>query len=171
MWKKIKESIVDMAHARATELRKRINDARVADLERRLLHVTTQYNDVHNVLDTYYLKDHKVREALGAKAFEATADAAHRVARELDEARAELAAIRAVAARVRAERPACLVARAVALGVDVRVAEDRCGWLVGMLESADLDEVVCREVPAADVPATLASLLYEVEAARKGGAK
>lgn len=73
-------------------------------------------------------------------------------------------ALRAVAARVRAERPACLVARAVALGVDVRVAEDRCGWLVGMLESADLDEEILHNVPAADVPATLARMLGEVGA-------
>jgi len=80
-------------------------------------------------------------------------------------------ALRAVAARVRAERPACLVARAVALGVDVRVAEDRCGWLVGMLESADIDEEILHNVPAADVPSTLSRLLDEVEAARKGGAK
>lgn len=90
---------------------------------------------------------------------------------ERDALAAELAALRAVAARVRAERPACLVARAVALGVDVRVAEDRCGWLVGMLESADLDEEILHNVPAADVPSTLSRLLDEVEAARKGGAK
>jgi hypothetical protein len=83
---------------------------------------------------------------------------------ERDALAAELAAIRAVAARVRAERPACLVARAVALGVDVRVAEDRCGWLVGMLESADLDEEILHNVPAADVPATLARMLGEVGA-------
>lgn len=77
----------------------------------------------------------------------------------------------AVAARVRAERPACLVARAVALNVDVRVAEDVEGFLVAAHESPNLDEVVCREVPAADVPATLASLLDEVEAARKAVTK
>jgi hypothetical protein len=77
----------------------------------------------------------------------------------------------AVASHVRAERPACLVARAVALGVDVRVAEDRCGWLVGMLESADLDEEILHDVPAVDVPATLSRLLDEVEAARKAVAK
>jgi hypothetical protein len=76
-------------------------------------------------------------------------------------------AIRAVAARVRAERPACLVARAVALNVDVRVAEDVDGFLVAAHEAPDLDEVVHRDVPAADVPATLARLLDEVEAARK----
>lgn len=57
------------------------------------------------------------------------------------------------------------------MGVDVRVAEDRCGWLVGMLESADLDEEILHNVPAADVPSTLSRLLDEVEAARKGGAK
>lgn len=80
-------------------------------------------------------------------------------------------ALRAVAARVRAERPACLVARAVALGCDVRVCEDVAGWLVAIHESSDLDEDVHRDVAASDVPATLARLLDEVEAARKAGAK
>lgn len=77
----------------------------------------------------------------------------------------------AVARHVRAERPACLVARAVALGCDVRVAEDAAGWLVAAHESAYLDEVIERDIPAADVPATLSRLLDEVEAARKAGAK
>ena len=73
----------------------------------------------------------------------------------------------AVAARVRAERPTCLVERAVALGVDVRVCEDVAGWLVAIHESSDLDEDVHRDVAASDVPATLSRLLDEVEAARK----
>ena len=73
----------------------------------------------------------------------------------------------AVARHVRAERPACLVARAVALGVDVRVAEDAAGWLVAAHESAYLDEVIERDIPAADVPATLSRMLDEVEASRK----
>jgi hypothetical protein len=60
-----------------------------------------------------------------------------------------------------------LVARAVALNVDVRVAEDVTGFLVAAHESPDIDEVVHRYVPADDVPATLARLLDEVEAARK----
>ncbi|MEY5060984.1 MAG: hypothetical protein RIS45_905 [Planctomycetota bacterium] len=77
----------------------------------------------------------------------------------------------AVAARVRAERPTCLVERAVALGCDVRVCEDVAGWLVAIHESSDLDEDVHRDVAASDVPATLARLLDEVEASRKGGAK
>lgn len=77
----------------------------------------------------------------------------------------------AVARHVRAERPACLVARAVALGCDVRVAEDAAGWLVAAHESAYLDEVIERDIPAADVPATLSRLLDEVEASRKAGAK
>lgn len=73
----------------------------------------------------------------------------------------------AVAARVRAERPTCLVERAVALGCDVRVCEDVAGWLVAIHESSDLDEDVHRDVAASDVPATLSRLLDEVEAARK----
>lgn len=78
---------------------------------------------------------------------------------------------RDVADCVRAERPACLVARAVALGVDVRVAEDAAGWLVAAHESAYLDEVIERDIPAADVPATLSRMLDEVEASRKGGGR
>lgn len=77
----------------------------------------------------------------------------------------------AVAARVRAERPTCLVERAVALGCDVRVCEDVAGWLVAIHESSDLDEDVHRDVAASDVPATLSRLLDEVEASRKAGAK
>lgn len=99
------------------------------------------------------------------------AEEAYESVRDLGLVASRAMAYAAVARHVRAERPACLVARAVALGVDVRVAEDRCGWLVGMLESAYLDEVIERDIPAADVPATLARLLDEVEAARKGGAK
>lgn len=84
---------------------------------------------------------------------------------------ARYAAYKAVARHVRAERPACLVARAVALNVDVRVAEDVTGFLVATLDSPGVDEAIERAVPAADVPATLARLLDEVEAARKAVAK
>lgn len=84
------------------------------------------------------------------------------------DAGADRAAVLALARHVRAERPACLVARAVALGCDVRVCEDVAGWLVAIHESSDLDEDVHRDVAASDVPATLSRLLDEVEAARKG---
>jgi hypothetical protein len=103
MWKKIKESIVDIVQARTDELKRRVNDARVADLERRLFHITTQCSDAHNLLDVYYLKDHKVREALGAKAFETTNAAARRVVRELNEAKAKTVAVESECRKARDE--------------------------------------------------------------------
>ena len=80
---------------------------------------------------------------------------------------ADLAGALAVARHVRAERPACLVARAVALGCDVRViaGDMRCGVHV----KGDKVDIMA-STRTADVPATLARLLDEVEAARKGGA-
>lgn len=93
---------------------------------------------------------------------------------------ADRAGILAVAARVRAERPACLVARAVALGCDVEVwregYESQYEWRVtveSVTSDLGVNDVVktIHNVPAADVPATLARLLDEVEAARKAGAK
>jgi len=84
--------------------------------------------------------------------------------------------ILAVAARVRAERPACLVARAVALGCDVSVATyaTTTRGIVWSLEVWDNERSVMferYEIPAADVPATLARLLDEVEANRKADAE
>ena len=71
------------------------------------------------------------------------------------------AGLLAVAARVRQER--CLIARAVAANVDVRVCEDNDGgFMVGVHETG-CDEELARCVPASDVPATLARLLGEVE--------
>lgn len=70
-----------------------------------------------------------------------------------------------------ARRERCLIARAVAANIDVRVAEDQGGGFLVAAHRAGEDEDVERNVPAAEVPATLARLLDEVEAARKGGAK
>lgn len=80
------------------------------------------------------------------------------------------------AAIARAERPACLVARAVALGCDVEVwregYEPQCTWRVTVESTTpgmDVDDFVksTHDLTAADVPATLARLLDEVEASRK----
>jgi hypothetical protein len=84
---------------------------------------------------------------------------------------ADLAGALAVARHVRAERPACLVARAVALGCEVRIESTPGGkWDVTLLSAealATVDGAPDWNVPAADVPATLARLLDEVEASRK----
>lgn len=66
----------------------------------------------------------------------------------------------AVAARVRQER--CLVTRAVAANVDIRVCEDDGGGFMVGVHAPGCDEELARCVPAADVPATLARLLGEV---------
>lgn len=60
-----------------------------------------------------------------------------------------------VAARVRQER--CLIAQAVAANADIRVAEDDAGFMVGV-HAPGCDEELRRNVPAAEVPATLARL-------------
>ena len=74
------------------------------------------------------------------------------------------AGIRAVAERVRRERPPCLIARAVAANIDVRVAEDvGGGFLVGIHRPGE-DEHMVRNVPAAEVHAELARMLTEVGA-------
>lgn len=70
------------------------------------------------------------------------------------------AGLLAVAARVRQER--CLVARAVAANVDVRVCEDNDGGFMVGVHATGCDEELARCVPASDVPATLARLLGEV---------
>lgn len=70
------------------------------------------------------------------------------------------AGVLAVAARVRQER--CLVARAVAANVDVRVCEDNDGGFMVGVHATGCDEELARCVPASDVPATLARLLGEV---------
>jgi len=70
--------------------------------------------------------------------------------------------IRAVAERVRRER--CLIARAVAANIDVRVAEDQGGGFLVAAHRAGEDEDVERNVPAAEVPAELARMLTEVGA-------
>ena len=72
----------------------------------------------------------------------------------------KLAAIRAVAAHVRKER--CLVAQAVGTNVDIRVCEDDGGGFMVGVHAPGCDEDLERNVPAADVPATLARLLGEV---------
>lgn len=72
--------------------------------------------------------------------------------------------IRAVAERVRRERPPCLIARAVAANIDVRVAEDVGGGFLVAAHRAGEDEDVERNVPAAEVPAELARMLTEVGA-------
>lgn len=66
---------------------------------------------------------------------------------------------RRVAARVRKE---CLVTRAVAANVDIRVCEDDGGGFMLGVHAPGCDEELARCVPAADVPATLARLLGEV---------
>ena len=71
------------------------------------------------------------------------------------------AGLLAVAARVRQER--CLIARAVAANVDVRVCEDNDGGFMVGVHATGCDEELARCVPASDVPATLARLLGEVE--------
>lgn len=96
--------------------------------------------------------------------------------REFCDARAGVAvasrtAIRAVAERVRRERPPCLIARAVAANIDVRVAEDQGGGFLVVVHRAGEDEDVERNVPAADVPAVLSRMLEDdihVGAERKG---
>jgi len=72
------------------------------------------------------------------------------------------AGIRAVAERVRRER--CLIARAVAANIDVRVAEDQGGGFLVAAHRAGEDEDVERNAPAAEVPAELARMLSEVGA-------
>ena len=67
---------------------------------------------------------------------------------------------RRVAAHVRGER--CLVTRAVAANVDIRVCEDDGGGFLVGVHAPDCDEDLERNVPAADVPATLVRLLGEV---------
>jgi hypothetical protein len=89
---------------------------------------------------------------------------------------AHRAGVAAVAARVRAERPACLVARTVALGCDVSVATycTSSRGILWSLEVWDNERSVMferYEIPAADVPGTLARLLDEVEASRKAAGR
>lgn len=72
------------------------------------------------------------------------------------------AARRVVTERVRRER--CLIARAVAANIDVRVAEDQGGGFLVAAHRAGEDEDVERNVPAAEVPAELARMLSEVGA-------
>lgn len=72
--------------------------------------------------------------------------------------------IRAVAERVRRERPPCLIARAVAANIDVRVAEDVGGGFLVGIHRPEKDEHMVRNVPAAEVPAELARMLTEVGA-------
>ena len=60
--------------------------------------------------------------------------------------------------------PPCLIARAVAANIDVRVAEDLGGGFLVAAHRAGEDEDVERNVPAAEVPATLARMLGEVGA-------
>lgn len=74
------------------------------------------------------------------------------------------AGIRAVAERVRRERPQCLIARAVAANIDVRVAEDVGGGFLVGIHRPEKDEHMVRNVPAAEVPAELARMLTEVGA-------
>lgn len=74
------------------------------------------------------------------------------------------AVIRAVAERVRRVRPQCLIARAVAANIDVRVAEDLGGGFLVAAHRAGEDEHVEHTVPAAEVPAELARMLTEVGA-------
>lgn len=74
--------------------------------------------------------------------------------------RGERAGVLAVAARVRQER--CLIAQAVAANIDVRVCEDNDGRFMVGVHATGCDEVLVREVPTSDVPATLARLLGEV---------
>lgn len=62
------------------------------------------------------------------------------------------------------ERPACLIARAVAANIDVRVAEDQGGGFLVAAHRAGEDEDVERNVPAAEVHAELARMLTEVGA-------
>lgn len=78
--------------------------------------------------------------------------------------RTHLQAIRAVAERVRRERPPCLIARAVAANIDVRVAEDVGGGFLVGIHRPEKDEHMVRNVPAAEVPAELARMLTEVGA-------
>jgi hypothetical protein len=86
-------------------------------------------------------------------------DAADRCERE-----GTLESARAVAERVRRER--CLVARAVAGGVDLDVREgvDDGKWGVHVIGRGCGAEHHADNVPAAEVPATLARMLGEVGA-------
>ena len=68
----------------------------------------------------------------------------------------------------KAERERCLVTRAVAANVDIRVCEDDGGGFMVGVHVPNCDEDLERNVPAADVPATLARLLGEVLAEAKG---
>lgn len=72
-------------------------------------------------------------------------------------------------AKDRAERHACLVARAVELGADVVMAPENGKWGVEVFDNSELSPMRERDVPAADVPAVLSRMLDEV-AQRKGGA-
>lgn len=84
---------------------------------------------------------------------------------------ADRAGVAAVAALVRAERHACLVARAVALGCGVNLWSYEDGSKTNVrarVQVVDGNHTEEREVRPADVPATLARLLDEVEAARNG---
>lgn len=87
---------------------------------------------------------------------------------------ADRAGVAAVAALVRAERHACLVARAVALGCGVNLWSYEDGSKTNVrarVQVVDGNHTEEREVRPADVPATLARLLDEVEAARKAVSK
>lgn len=70
--------------------------------------------------------------------------------------------IRAVAERVRRERPQCLIARAVAGGANVMVIKEGDWWFVQ--SSGDRGRVNEDHIPAAEVPAELARQLTEVGA-------
>ena len=70
------------------------------------------------------------------------------------------------AERERDEAERCLVTRAVAANVDIRVCEDDGGGFMVGVHVPNCDEDLERNVPAADVPATLARLLGEVSLQR-----
>lgn len=71
---------------------------------------------------------------------------------------ARLAAARAVAARVRRERPACLVERLVAANVDFCAFESVPNWTVRVHVADGAFREATEAVLPADVPATLARL-------------
>lgn len=91
-----------------------------------------------------------------------SAERAHYKKNRFDHDAADRAGALAVAERVRRER--CLIARAVAANIDVRVAEDVGGGFLVAAHRAGEDEHVEHTVPAAEVPAELARMLTEVGA-------
>lgn len=91
-----------------------------------------------------------------------SAERAHYKKNRFDHDAADRAGALAVAERVRRER--CLIARAVAANIDVRVAEDVGGGFLVAAHRAGEGEHVEHTIPAAEVPATLARMLTEVGA-------